>query len=130
MSIRLSRRTLIKSSAAVGGGLVVGRYYVGPVHAAPPPLAKKDTYTVGFAQTGNTNPWRVAETASMKDQFETKLGWKLIVTDANEDTAKQLADIDSIIAQKAGHLHLPAARVESARAGGAQDQSRPASRSS
>jgi galactofuranose transport system substrate-binding protein len=100
VSNRLSRRNLIKSSAVVGGGLVVGRYYIGPAHAAPPELAKKDTYTVGFAQTGNTNPWRLAETASMKDQYETQLGWKLIVTDANEDTAKQLADVDSIIAQK------------------------------
>jgi ribose transport system substrate-binding protein len=100
VTIRLSRRTLIKSSAIVGSGLVVGRYYVGPAHAAPPPLAKKDSYTIGFAQTGSTNPWRLAETASMKDQFETKLGWKLIATDANEQTDKQLADIDSIIAQK------------------------------
>ena len=100
MSHRVTRRHLIKSSAALGGAFVVGRYYTGPVFAAPPPLDKKDKYTIGFAQTGSNNPWRIAETASMKDQFETKLGWTLIATDANEDTNKQLADIDSIIAQR------------------------------
>lgn len=97
---RMSRRSLLKVGAAAGGAVVVGRYYAGAALAAPPKLAKKDSYTIGFAQTGNTNPWRVAETASMKDTFETKLGWKLITTDAGEDTAKQLADVDSIIAQQ------------------------------
>jgi ABC-type sugar transport system substrate-binding protein len=79
--------------------MVFGRYYVGRVSAQVPPLEQKDTYTVGFSQVGSNNPWRIAETNSMKDQFETKLGWTLIATDANEDTNKQLADIDSIIAQ-------------------------------
>jgi len=97
---RISRRRILQLGAATGGAFVVGRYYTGAVLAAPPKLDKKDTYTVGFAQTGSTNPWRLAETASMKDTFETQLGWKLIATDAGEDTAKQLADIDSIIAQK------------------------------
>jgi galactofuranose transport system substrate-binding protein len=97
---QISRRRLLQVGAASGAAMVFGRYYTGPAFAAPPPLAQKDSYTVGFAQTGSTNPWRLAETASMKDVFETQLGWKLIATDAGEDTAKQLADIDSIIAQK------------------------------
>jgi ABC-type sugar transport system substrate-binding protein len=107
MNHRLTRRRLIKSSAALGGVFVAGRYYTGRVFAAPPPLDKKDKYTVGFAQTGSNNPWRIAETASMKDQFETQLGWTLISTDANEDTNKQLADIDSIIAQRPDIMIFP-----------------------
>ncbi len=106
MSQRLSRRRLIQSSAALGGAVVVGRYYTGPVFAAPPTLEKKDSYTVGFAQTGSTNPWRLAETASMKSAFE-GAGHKLIPTDANEDTAKQLADLDSIIAQQPDIIIFP-----------------------
>jgi len=97
---RVSRRRVLQLGAATGGVMVFGRYYTGRVMAAPPPLAKKDSYTIGFAQTGSNNPWRVAETASMKQKFETELGWKLIATDANEDTNKQISDIDSIIAQK------------------------------
>jgi len=61
---------------------------------------KKDKYTVGFSQVGSNNPWRIAETNSMTQTFETELGWTLIATDANEDTNKQLSDIDSIIAQR------------------------------
>jgi ABC-type sugar transport system substrate-binding protein len=97
---QISRRRLLQVGAASGAAMVFGRYYTGPAFAAPPPLAQKDSYTIGFAQTDNLNPWRLAETASMTDVFETQLGWKLITTDAGGDTAKQLADIDSIIAQK------------------------------
>ena len=67
--------------------------------AAPPPLAKKDTYTVGFAQTGCNNPWRLGETKSMKDEVRDRTRLDADHDDANEDTAKQIADIDSIIAQ-------------------------------
>jgi len=97
---RSTRRQVIKYSAALGGAFVAGRFYVGRVFAAPPPLDKKDKYTVGFSQVGSNNPWRIAETNSMKQTFETELGWTLIATDANEDTNKQLSDIDSIIAQR------------------------------
>lgn len=87
--------------------MVFGRYYTGRVFAEVPPLAKKDKYTVGFSQVGSNNPWRIGETNSMKDQFETKLGWTLITTDANEDTNKQLTDIDSIIAQRPDIMIFP-----------------------
>ena len=107
MIARLSRRHLLKSSAAVGGVFVAGRYYTGRALAQVPPLEEKDTYTVGFAQVGSNNPWRIAETNSMRDQFETELGWTLIATDANEDTNNQLADIDSIIAQRPDILIFP-----------------------
>jgi len=109
---QISRRRLLQVGAASGAAMVFGRYYTGPAFAAPPPLAKKDSYTIGFAQTDNLNPWRLAETASMKDVFETQLGWKLITTDAGGDTAKQLADIDSIIAQKPDIFIFPPRETE------------------
>lgn len=87
--------------------VVAGRYGLGSTLAQLPTLEKKDKYTVGFAQTDSANPWRLAETASMKQQFEEELGWTLIVTDANADTAKQLADLDTIIAQKPDIIIFP-----------------------
>ena len=102
----LTRRHVLRYGVAGAGATVFGRYYAGRVYAAPPPLEPKDSYVVGFAQTGNTNPWRVAETKSMTETFE-GAGHKLIVTDANEDTAKQLADIDSIIAQQPDIMIFP-----------------------
>jgi ABC-type sugar transport system substrate-binding protein len=102
-----SRRTILKVGAAGTALLAAGRAGFSVSLAQVPTIEKKDTYTVGFAQTGSTNPWRLAETASMKAQFEDELGWTLIATDANEDTAKQLADLDSIIAQQPDIIIFP-----------------------
>jgi ABC-type sugar transport system substrate-binding protein len=102
-----SRRTILKVGAAGTALLAAGRAGFSVSRAQVPTIEKKDTYTVGFAQTGSTNPWRLAETASMKAQFEDELGWTLIATDANEDTAKQLADLDSIIAQQPDIIIFP-----------------------
>src|SRR5271154_1574969 len=63
-----------------------------------PPLKAKATYKVGFAQTESNNPWRLAETASMKAEAE-KLGWQLVYTDAASSAAKEVSDVNSLIAQ-------------------------------
>jgi ribose transport system substrate-binding protein len=70
-----------------------------------PKLEKKDTYKVGFAQTESNNPWRLAQTASMKDEAK-KQGWQLVYTDAAGDASKQVADVDSMIAQKVDAIFL------------------------
>ncbi len=104
---KTSRRSFLKIGAAGTTLVLVGRTGIGSALAQVPTLEKKDTYTVGFAQTDSANPWRLAETASMKKQFEDELGWTLIMTDANADTAKQLADLDSIIAQQPDIIIFP-----------------------
>jgi ribose transport system substrate-binding protein len=70
-----------------------------------PKLAKKDKYKVGFSQTVSDNPWRLAETQSMKDEAA-KRGWEIDVTDAGGSAAKQVADVDSLIAQKVDAIFL------------------------
>lgn len=80
-----------QGSTAGGGGL--------------PKLAKKDKYKVGFAQTESNNPWRLAQTASMKDEAA-KRGYELVYTDAASQESKQIADIDSMIAQKVDAIFL------------------------
>ena len=57
------RRLLISSAAAAAAASLASRAF-----AAAPPLAKKDTYKVGFAQTESNNPWRLAQTKSMQDE--------------------------------------------------------------
>jgi ABC-type sugar transport system substrate-binding protein len=59
---------------------------------------RKDTYKVGFAQTESNNPWRIAQTKSMQDEAA-KLGYQLVYTDAAGSAAKQVADVNSMIAQ-------------------------------
>jgi galactofuranose transport system substrate-binding protein len=63
-----------------------------------PPLEKKDTYTVGFAQTESNNPWRIAQTNSMQEEAA-KRGYTLVYTDAAGSAAKQVSDVRSMIAQ-------------------------------
>jgi galactofuranose transport system substrate-binding protein len=62
--------------------------------------ARKDagTYVVGFSQMESDNPWRLAETKSLKDEAA-KRGIQLVVTDAQGQTAKQVADVEDLIAR-------------------------------
>lgn len=82
----------------------------------PPPLEQKDTYRVGFAQTESNNPWRIAETESMRAEAE-RLGYQLVYTDAGGSAAKQVADVESMIAQGVDAIFLaPREEVPLARA--------------
>src|SRR3954464_5241424 len=71
-----------------------------------PPLKKKDHYKVGFAQTESNNPWRLAETARRQAGAK-KRGDQLVYTDAQGSAAKQVADVNSMIAQKVDLIFLP-----------------------
>jgi ribose transport system substrate-binding protein len=63
-----------------------------------PKLPQKSTYKIGFSQTESNNPWRLAETQSVKDEAA-KRGWQLVYTDAAGSAAKQVSDVNSMIAQ-------------------------------
>lgn len=71
----------------------------------PPPLAKKDKYKVGFSQVETNGSWRIAQTESMKAEAA-RLGYDLVYTDAGGSEAKQIADVDSMIAQKVDMIFL------------------------
>lgn len=76
------------------------------VFADLPPLAEKEVYKVGFAQSENNNPWRIAETNSFQDVAK-ECGWQLIVSDAASSASKQVSDVDSMIAQGVDVIFLP-----------------------
>ena len=62
------------------------------------------TATIGFAQSEKeANPFRITETESIKDEAA-KRGIKLITTNAQSDLNKEIADIQSMIAQGAQAL--------------------------
>ena len=87
------------------GGLVLTAGSAREALAQLPKLAKKDTYRVGFAQTESNNPWRIAQTRSMQEEAK-KRGWQLLYTDAAGSAAKQVADVNSMIAQKVDAIFL------------------------
>jgi ribose transport system substrate-binding protein len=76
-----------------------------PTADGAPKLTEKSSYTVAFSQNASNNPWRLAETASMKQEAE-KQGVNLTVTDANNDQSKQISDIKGLIAQKPDALFI------------------------
>lgn len=65
-----------------------------------------ETLTIAFCQIGNYNTWRIAETDWIKAACEER-GWNLIFTDAQSDTAKQVSDVEDVIAQKPDYILLP-----------------------
>jgi ribose transport system substrate-binding protein len=97
------RRRDLFATAALLAGLALG----GVAQAQGlPPLEQKDRYKVGFAQMESNNPWRIAETRSFEETAEA-CGWDLVATDAAGSAAKQVADVDSMIAQGIDVLFLP-----------------------
>ena len=70
---------------------------------------KSSEFVVGFSQMESDNPWRLAETRSLKDEAA-RLGIPLVVTDAQGQTSKQVSDVEDLIARKVS-LILLAPRV-------------------
>ena len=56
-------------------------------------------YTVGFSQMESDNPWRLAQTKSLREEAA-KRGYELVVTDAQGQTAKQVSDVEDLIARR------------------------------
>jgi ABC-type sugar transport system substrate-binding protein len=92
--IGITRRAALLASAAVAVFLANGAFAADGL----PPLKPKATYKVGFAQVESNNPWRIAQTESMKATAK-ELGYQLVYTDAAGSAAKEVADVNSMIAQ-------------------------------
>jgi ribose transport system substrate-binding protein len=60
---------------------------------------------IAYSQAELVNAWRVTNQKDMEAQAE-KFGVKLISTDANQDPSKQLADVESLLAQSPAALIL------------------------
>jgi len=68
---------------------------------------KKDKLVVGFSQMENNNPWRIAETNSMKDEAQKRADrYELVTTDAQGQTSKQVSDVEDLIARKVDAIFL------------------------
>jgi ribose transport system substrate-binding protein len=62
---------------------------------------KNGKILVGFSQMENNGPWRIAETQSIKDEAAKRASkFDLIVTDAQGQTAKQVSDVEDLIARR------------------------------
>ena len=71
----VTRRRIVQVGAAGVGALTLGGARIRFAAAQPPPLQQKDSYRVAFAQVEENNPWRIAQTESMRSEAE-RLGHK------------------------------------------------------
>lgn len=67
----------------------------------------KGKLKIGFSQMEENNPWRIAETNSMRDEAK-KRGdkFELVVTNAQGQTSKQVSDVEDLIAQRVDAIFL------------------------
>ncbi|MGA2381579.1 MAG: ABC transporter substrate-binding protein [Spirochaetia bacterium] len=70
---------------------------------APPGAGKM--IRVGFSQTDNLNPWRVAETNSIRKEAEGR-GCALLYRDAGASVQRQIEDLAFLISQKVDYIIL------------------------
>lgn len=63
--------------------------------------------TVGFSQMENDGPWRIAETKSMRDEAAKRADkYDFIATDAQGETAKQVSDVEDLVARGVAAIFL------------------------
>ncbi|MBN3870363.1 MAG: ABC transporter substrate-binding protein [Nostoc sp. JL33] len=70
-------------------------------------MGEKTKKIVGFSQTENIGPWRIAETNSIKEEAaKRKKTYDFLMTDAQGQTSKQFADIEDLIARQVDIIFL------------------------
>jgi ABC-type sugar transport system substrate-binding protein len=63
-------------------------------------MQRGEKIVVGFSQMENDGPWRIAETASMRDEGTKRAAkYQLLVTDAQGQTSKQVSDVEDLVAR-------------------------------
>ncbi|HVE78297.1 MAG TPA: ABC transporter substrate-binding protein [Gemmatimonadaceae bacterium] len=97
--------SLARRRRAVGAWIILGQAL--PLVAFVAGCARRDEgqFVVGFSQMESDNPWRLAQTKSLRDEAA-KRGYQLVVTDAQGQTAKQVSDVEDLIARRVNVILL------------------------
>ncbi len=64
----------------------------------------KKQFVVAFSQANNAEPYRAAQNALMAKLFAQYADVKLVISDAQQDNSKQVAQVETFIRQKPGLL--------------------------
>ena len=72
----------------------------------------RDFITIGFAQCkADESDWRMANTRSMLNSFNVP-GYRLVLSDSNNDAAKQMADVQGFIDQGFNYIIIAAVNMD------------------
>ena len=92
----MKRREFLKLSAATLTGAALSVYL--PVGWTPAKAAEKKK--VGFSQATTLEPWRVQFNKDIEAEAKNHPEIELIITDGQDKTEKQVADVENLIAQQ------------------------------
>jgi hypothetical protein len=63
------------------------------------------SFVVGFSQMEHNNPWRLAQTASIKAEAANR-HYELVVTDAQGQTSRQVSQVEDLVARRVNLILL------------------------
>lgn len=78
---------------------------VGTLFALPVQAEEKKEIKVGFSELDIDGAWRICQTDSMQEQADER-GYDYVMTNAEYDTEKQVADVEDLIAQGCNFLFI------------------------
>ena len=93
----MKRREFLKLSAATLTGAAISVYL--PAGWTPAKAADKK-WKVGFSQATTLEPWRVQFNKDIEAEAKNHPEVQLIITDGQDKTEKQVADVENLIAQQ------------------------------
>ena len=110
MSLLGGRRRFLE---ALGGALLCGgcSSSPGPSELRSPKKFANRRWTIGFSNASETNTWRTALRESIEQTVAAYDNVDLLVTDANDSPAKQVADLEDLLAKAADGLIIGAANT-------------------
>jgi ABC-type sugar transport system substrate-binding protein len=79
-----------------------------------PAFAAEGGKKIGFAETDIASAWRLTQVESMTEEAKAR-GYEIIITDANHDSAKQISDVEDLLAQRVDYLFLAALDMDAIR---------------
>ncbi|MBM3804723.1 MAG: sugar ABC transporter substrate-binding protein [Acidimicrobiia bacterium] len=109
--MKLSRREMIRD-VALGFAIVASarRPVLGQRYRSEDFLRKR--WTVGFSNASLTNTWRVALREAIVEAIASSGNIKLLTSDANDSPAKQVADLEDLLARAVDGLIIGATTID------------------
>jgi ribose transport system substrate-binding protein len=102
----LTRRTL-------GQGILASMAaYPSVSHAQATDDFAKKQWVIGFSNASETNTWRTALREAIQDQCGKYKNITLFITDANDSPAKQVSDLEDLLAKRVNGLIIGAATTD------------------
>jgi ribose transport system substrate-binding protein len=109
----LSRRYFINGATQIIAGFAIGGI-VRPFAALAQSAAdfEKKEWIIGFSNASETNTWRTALREAIEAEAKNYKNVKLFITDANDSPAKQVSDLEDLLAKNSNGLIIGAATTD------------------